>query len=112
MKYVDHEPGAWYLVEHEGALYLDARFSYSAIIDDSALVQLSDAELRAYESGGHAYLSDLQQRIHNSAPYDSRSKFHARNLFRGSDGQRWRDAVRVAVAEHTWAAEQRRLGKA
>lgn len=108
MKYVDHEPGTWFLVEEDGILYLDARYSYSAVIDDSALVRLSDAEITAYRDGGHAYLTDLARRIHHSAPYRDDSKFYSRNLFRGPDGSRLRDAVAAAIAEHAWEAEQRR----
>jgi hypothetical protein len=46
MRYVDHEPAAWFLVEDDGIHYLDARYSYSALIDDSALIRLDDTELR------------------------------------------------------------------
>lgn len=110
MRYVDHEPGAWFLVEDAGILYLDARYSYSAIIDDSALVRLDASELRAYEAGGHTYLSELAQGIHHSAPYREESHYHARDLYRGADGTALRDAVSAAIAHHTWAAEQRRRG--
>lgn len=108
MKYVDHEPATWFLVEEDGILYLDARYSYSAVIDDSALVRLDDAELAAYRAGGHGYLTDLARGIHHSAPYREDSKYHARDLYRGREGRTWRDAVSAAIAEHTWAAERRR----
>jgi hypothetical protein len=109
MRYVDHEPGMWFLVEQqEGSLYLDARYSYSALIDDSALIQLSDSELTDYLAGDHDVLTDLATRIHNSAPYRSSSRFFNRDLYRSADGASYREAVSAAIADHTWIAEQRR----
>ena len=110
MHYVDHEPGAWFLVERQGALYLDARYSYSAVIDDSALIRLDDSELAAYRTGGHDYLSGLAQRIHNSAPYTEKSPYHRRDLFRGPGGREYREAVSAAIVNHTWLARQRQNG--
>jgi len=108
MRYVDHEPGAWFAVEHRDELYLDARYAYSALIDDSVLVRLDESELEAYRAGGHAYLSDLTRRIHDSAPYQESSPYYRRNLYRGADGAQYRDAVAAAITEHTWAAEHGR----
>ena len=108
MRYLDHHPGAWFLLEQDGVLYLDARYSYSAVIDDSALIRLDDTESEAYRRGGHDYLSGLARRIHNSAPYAQTSRFYGRDLYRGPGGTRYREAVAVAIADHTWAAEQRR----
>ncbi|MFT4294816.1 MAG: hypothetical protein QM582_05320 [Micropruina sp.] len=31
MRYLDHEPGGWFLLERDGALCLDVRYSYSAL---------------------------------------------------------------------------------
>jgi hypothetical protein len=107
MHYVDHEPGAWFLVERQGTLYLDARYSYSAVIDDSALIRLDDAEAAEYRTGGHDYLSRLAERIHNSGPYRKESPYHARNLYRGPDGKELREAVSAAIVNHTWLAQQR-----
>jgi hypothetical protein len=108
MRYVDHEPGMWFLVEQEGSLYLDARYSYSALIDDSALIRLNDTELAAYLAGDHDVLSDLAGRVHNSAPYRSESPFFNRDLYRSADGAQYHEAVSAAIADHTWIAEQRR----
>lgn len=108
VRYVDHEPGMWFLVEQEGSLYLDARYSYSALIDDSALIRLSDAEHTTYLAGGHDALSDLAGRVHNSAPYRSESPFFSRDLYRSADGAQYREAVSAAIADHTWIAEHRR----
>lgn len=108
LRYVDHEPGAWFLVEDEYARYLDARYSYSAAIDDSALIRLSEGELARTEAGGHDALTDLARGIHNSAPYRESSAFFSRDLYRSADGSAYRAAVSAAIADHTWIAEQRR----
>ncbi|GAB1508431.1 hypothetical protein JCM33774_04720 [Actinophytocola sp. KF-1] len=107
MHYVDHEPGAWFLVEQQGTLYLDARYSYSAVIDDSVLIRLDESEVAAYRAGGHDYLSDLARRIHDSGPYREESPYHRRDLFRGPDGKEFRAAVSAAIVNHTWLAQQR-----
>lgn len=108
MHYLDHEPGGWFLLEQDGVRYLDARYSYSALIDDSALIRLNESELEAYRLGGHDYLSDLATRIHNSAPYLANSRYFTRDLYRGPEGAMYRKVVADAVADRTWTAEQRR----
>lgn len=108
MHYVDHAAGTWFLVERQGALYLQARYTYSAMIDDSVLIRLSEAEVDAYLAGGSEYLSELARRIQDSAPYSDRSPFHARDLYRGPEADGYRDAVSAAVVNHTWIAGQRR----
>lgn len=108
MRYVDHEPGTWFLVERSGELFLDARYSYSAIVDDSALILLDEHESAAYHEGGHDYLTALARAIHSSAPYREESKYRERDLFRGEHSKEYRALVRAAIAQHTWIAEQRR----
>ena len=108
MRYVDHEPGTWFLVERGGGLFLDARYSYSALIDDSALILIDENESAAYREGGHEYLTTLAHDIHNSAPYREESKYRERDLFRGEGSKEYRNLVRAAIAEHTWVAEQLR----
>ena len=111
MKYLDHNPGQWFLVEWQGDLYLDYRYSYSAIIDDSAFMKLSDEECRQYKTRGRTYVSELATAAHMSAPYREGSSFYARNLYRGPRGKELRSAVSTAVVDHTWAAEQHRKRK-
>ncbi len=111
MKYLDHNPGQWFLLEWQGALYLDYRYSYSAIIDDSAFMKLSDEECRQYKARGRNYLSELATAAHMSAPYRGESSFYARNLYRGPNGKELRSAVSAAVTDNTWTAEQRRKNK-
>ncbi|WP_157432679.1 hypothetical protein [Aeromicrobium sp. Root472D3] len=108
MRYVDHEPGAWFLVEQDDVLLLDARYSYSALIDTSALIRLDDSERDAYRAGGHAYLSDLAHRVHHSGPYREESPYYSRDLYRSADSTALRAAVGAAIVDHTWIAEQHR----
>ncbi|OFI39949.1 hypothetical protein BIU82_02605 [Arthrobacter sp. SW1] len=108
MHYLDHRPGGWFLVGQRDELYLDARYSYSAVIDDSALIRLDESERKAYDDGGHGYLSELAERIHNSGPYQKESPYYARDLYRGADGKKYRSMVAAAIVNHTWLAEQRR----
>lgn len=103
MKVVDDLPGGWFLLEQDGRLYLDARYSYSAVIDDSALVELDQQELAAYRAGGHEYIHQLATAIHMSAPYREESPYFSRNLYRGDRGPSWRSAVSSAVAAHRGA---------
>lgn len=100
MEYVDHQDGGWFLFETDGALYLDARYSHSAVIDDSALILLDEHETAGYVAGGKDYLSDLARRIHHSAPYRETSSFYERDLYRGSDGQQCRARVMAAIRAH------------
>lgn len=108
MRYVDHEPGAWFLVEKQGALYLDARYVLSTMLDDSALVRLSEPEVEDYRARGHDAVSDLARRIHDGSPHRETSPFHERNLYRGEAAGAYRDEVRAAIVNHTWLAEHRR----
>lgn len=100
MEYVDHKDGGWFLLEADGALYLDARYSHGVVIDDSALIQLDERETAGYSAGGKDYLSDLARRIHHSAPYSETSPFYAPDLYRGSDGQQYRAQVMAAIRAH------------
>lgn len=108
MHYVDHEPGAWFLVEQQGSLYLDARYVITSMFDDSALIRLDDAEVTAYQAGGHDYMSRLARGIHDGSPHKEESPYFQRNLLRGPDGKAYREAVTSAIVNHTWIAQQRR----
>ncbi|NYJ03548.1 hypothetical protein HNR19_004246 [Nocardioides thalensis] len=100
MKVIDELSGGWFLLEEDGRLYLDARYSYSAVIDDSALVELDPEEVAAYRAGGRDHISELATAIHMSAPYRGDSPYFSRDLYRGDQGRQWRSAVAAAVAAH------------
>lgn len=94
---LDDEPGRWFLVSIGGELHLDARYSYSALIDDSALLRLDEGELARYRDGGHAFLSELAERVHMNGPYRPESPYYARDLTRQAGGAQLRAAITAAI---------------
>ncbi|WP_311242952.1 hypothetical protein [Microbacterium sp. WCS2018Hpa-23] len=108
MRYVDHEPGSWFLVEQHGDLYLSSRYTISSMLDDSCLIRLDDTERRRYHDTGRDSLTDLARRIDSSSPHREGSPFHLRDLHRHSDDERDYSAeFRAAIADHTWLARQK-----
>lgn len=108
MRYLDHEPGRWFLVARKDETFLDVRTSAGPVGDTSALIRLDEAELAAYASGGHEALSALAERVDRSIPGSERSPYPARDLYRGPEAPELRAAVSAAIVDHTWIAEQRR----
>lgn len=107
LRYVDHEPGRWFLVAAGGDLLLDARYVVSNMADDSALVLLDEGEVAAYREQGHDYLTALAARLHDDGPHREASAFRGRDLYRGPDARRLRSEVTAAIRDHTWLAAQR-----
>lgn len=108
MRYVDHDPGRWFLVEQEDVLFLESRYAISSMAEDSALVRLDADELRDYRASGREALTALALRIDRSGAATERSPYFARDLYRSDESGRLRDAVSRAIINHTWLAEQRR----
>ena len=67
MRVLDHEPQRWFLLEDDGALFLDANCNHSFVGYDF-LVQLSPDEALHFQEQGRDYLNWLADDIHNSAP--------------------------------------------
>lgn len=108
LRYLDHEPGSWFLVGHDDDLYLESRYTISSMAEGSSLIRLDDAERRQYRNSGHDYLTDLALAVDSSGPHKEGSSFHSRDLFRHSDGARdYPEEVRAAIANHTWLARQK-----
>ncbi|PII81472.1 hypothetical protein BMH32_00095 [Leucobacter sp. OLJS4] len=108
MRYVDHEPGRWFLVARNGETFLDVRTSAGPVGDTSVLIRLDADELAAYASGEHEALSELAERIDRSAPTAEGSPYRVRDLYRGPEAPGLRAAVSAAIVDRTWIAEQRR----
>lgn len=108
MHYVDHQPGGWFLVEYQGDLYLDARYAWNGMVDDSALIKLNEDESADHRARGPEAIAELAQAIADRPPYREESPWHGRDLFRESEGEVWRKLVRAAIVNHTWIAQQRR----
>ncbi|MBT2584474.1 hypothetical protein [Arthrobacter sp. ISL-95] len=108
MHYVDHHPSAWFLVEQQGELFLQARYWLNSMVDSDVLLRLEPDELEAYRSGGKDFLSDLAQRIDKSRPHTEESPYFHRDLYRGPDSAALAKSFAAAIVNHTWIAEQRR----
>ena len=78
---LDHSAYAWFLLEHEGALYLDAYCSFS-FLDYSVLIAMNEAEASSYRKEGGSYLDQLAYAISSSAPaaLGSKSQYLSRDL--------------------------------
>ncbi|WP_417508144.1 hypothetical protein [Microbacterium sp.] len=106
MRYVDHEPASWFLVERPDGLYLDARYAINTMVDDSALVLLDESEQQQYRKRGHDYITELARRIERSHPYEETSPFYSRDLYRRPGGRgKYSAEVRAAIANYTWLAQ-------
>ncbi|GMM60892.1 hypothetical protein [Novosphingobium pituita] len=81
MNVIDHQPHAWYLLEDNGVLFIDAACSHS-FVDYSVLIELDKQELQNFESDGRSFLDQLAYDIHYSAPgvRGSNSPYKSRNL--------------------------------
>lgn len=108
MHYVDHQPGGWFLVEYQGDLYLDARYAWNGMVDDSALIKLNEDESADHRARGREAIAELAQAIADRPPYREKSPWHGRDLFRAPEGEVWRNLVQAAIVNHTWIAQQRR----
>lgn len=105
MQVIDHQPHAWFLLEHGSGLLLDVECHHGAV-SCSVLIRLNEEELAEYRRDGHAYLDRLAQAIHYSAPIlaISTSPYKARKL-RGYDDQ-------VLQAIRQWQAQAQPGGTA
>jgi len=105
MQVIDHQPHAWFLLEHGSGLLLDVECHHGAV-SCSVLIRLNEEELAEYRRDGHAYLDRLAQTIHYSAPIlaISTSPYKARKL-RGYEDQ-------VLQAIRQWQAQAQPGGKA
>ena len=105
MQVIDHQPHAWFLLEHGSGLLLDVECHHGAV-SCSVLIRLNEEELAEYRRDGHAYLDRLAEAIHYSAPIlaISTSPYKARKL-RGYEDQ-------VLQAIRQWQAQAQSGGKA
>lgn len=81
MHVIDRGPQQWFLLEHEGRLYLEVRCNHS-FVEYNVHVALDEAETLAYRREGSGYIDRLASDIHDSAPavIGSRSPYKGRNL--------------------------------
>lgn len=72
MKFLDMEPWAWMLFEHQGDLYLDANCCMSAF-GYTYMIKLNQEELAKYQREGRKYLDWLAHDIHYTVPISRES---------------------------------------
>jgi len=85
MTVVDHEPSQWFLVKDSERLLFDVNCSHGAISYEF-LMELNASEREGYTLRGHQFLSDLAEKIQDSAP-GSVSPYRERALPESDRGQ-------------------------
>jgi hypothetical protein len=93
MHVVAHDPHNWFLLEEEGALYLDVNSGHSAV-GFSVLFRLTEEEVGRYREGGEPFLSTMARSVQDRGPSAWRDE---RNL----DGEL---GAAVAEAVSRWRA--------
>ncbi len=98
---VDYKSYCWILFRNDGELLLDVNCSHSAF-GYSFLMALNSGETEAFETGGREYITELGDRIQNSAPMvrGSRSPYTSRDLT-----SEWGKATSKAFTD--WKAERK-----
>lgn len=67
MHVIDFEPQAWFLLEHEGDLFVDGNYDYS-FVGYEFLLKLDLGERARFEKEGRVYIEDLTRKIQDSVP--------------------------------------------
>jgi hypothetical protein len=93
MRVIDHEPQWWFLLEQDGAFFLDANCNHSFLGYDFML-QLRPEEQDEYAHEGREFISRLATEIQDSAPIlkISTSRFKGRDV-----SKEYSDKVKKAI---------------
>ncbi|WP_413732009.1 MULTISPECIES: hypothetical protein [unclassified Shewanella] len=80
MKVLTMAQGQWYLLEHEGLLYLDVLCRHS----NRFMIQLNEREVAEYRRSGNLFLEQLARNIQYAVPIlkGARSSFQGRDQLR------------------------------
>lgn len=100
MRIIDSEAQAWFLLEHEGDLFVDGNYN-SSFVGYEFLLKLNSDERGRYEKEGRAYIEELTRTIQDSVPIarGSASPYVGRNLANAYSEQ-------VLAAVEDWRAER------
>ncbi|MBN2143839.1 MAG: hypothetical protein JW774_04360 [Candidatus Aureabacteria bacterium] len=81
MEVIDYEDYCWYLLKHDGKLFLDGNYNHSAFGYDF-MIQLNETEEQVFKEKGRDYIHGLYHEIQYSAPIlkDSKSEFKNRKV--------------------------------
>lgn len=95
MRVVDQKCAAWFLLEHDGALFLDTNCNHG-VFGYSWLIELSPAERRGYQQGRAIFIDRLAEDIHNSVPILDASQSPYKDRNRDAElGDRVTEAVKA-----------------
>ena len=67
MNVVDSEPSWWFLLEEDGALFLDGNYEASFIGYD-CMIQLTEEEAQQYKARGRQFINWLAGDVQDTAP--------------------------------------------
>jgi len=67
VKVIDSEKNWWFLLEEDGALYLDGNYEASFVGYD-CMIRLTDEEVVQYQKRGREFISWLASDVQNTAP--------------------------------------------
>jgi len=81
MRVVDFEPQSWYLLEHEGDLFVDGNYDYS-FVGYEFLLKLNEEERARFQKEGRSFIDCLTTRVQETVPIarGSVSPYVGRNL--------------------------------
>jgi len=67
MRVIDSEPQSWYLLEHEGDLFVDGNYDYS-FVGYEFLLKLNEEERARFEKEGRSFIDHLTTTVHETVP--------------------------------------------
>lgn len=67
MRVIDAEPHAWYLLEHEGDLFVDGNYDHS-FVGYEFLLKLNDDERAMLAQEGRSFIDGLTRRVQETVP--------------------------------------------
>jgi hypothetical protein len=81
MRVIDSEPQSWYLLEHDGDLFVDGNYDYG-FVGYEFLLKLNAEERARFEEDGRSFIDYLTTRIRETVPIarGSASPFVGRSL--------------------------------
>lgn len=81
MRVLISKPQAWYVLEHDGEIFVDGNYNHS-FVGYEFLIKLHPEERARYDKEGRAYIDELTRKIQDTVPIalGSASPFVGRNL--------------------------------
>jgi len=67
MRVIDCEPQSWYLLEHEGELFVDGNYDHG-FVGYEFLLKLNEDERARFDREGRSFIDHLTRRVQESVP--------------------------------------------